>query len=68
MSDIAQNQAKPFRQWRDMLTTPWTVVVAAPLAVLIFDPVNAAGVATFAVSAFAGTLPYIAFAVLLIAG
>lgn len=67
MSDIAQNQAKPFRQWRDMLTTPWTVVVAAPLAVLIFDPVNAAGVATFAVSAFAGTLPYIAFAVLLIA-
>ncbi len=53
--------------WLKRLQSPWTVVVAAPVAVLLLDPANAGPVVWFAIKAFAGTLPYIAFAVLLIA-
>jgi uncharacterized membrane protein YraQ (UPF0718 family) len=67
MSDIAQTQGTQFRLWRDALATPWTLVVLAPLAVLAFDRANAAGIVSFAIAAFIGTLPYIAFAVILIA-
>lgn len=49
------------------LLTPWTIVVAVPLIVLAFDPGQTMDVVSFAVRAFLGTLPYIAFAVLLIA-
>lgn len=67
MSDAVQTPASPLRDWKTWLATPWTVVVAAPLAVLLLDPANAANVVGFALTAFAGTLPYIVFAVLLIA-
>ncbi|MBO6718332.1 MAG: permease [Rhizobiaceae bacterium] len=67
MSDIAQPRGTTFRHWKDILATPWTLVVLVPLAVLALDQANAAGVVSFAVRAFIGTLPYIAFAVLLIA-
>ncbi|MEZ5810989.1 MAG: permease [Rhizobiaceae bacterium] len=49
------------------LKTPWTLVVGILVAVFILDRANATGVAEFALRAFAGTLPYIAFAVLLVA-
>ncbi|MEO0762092.1 MAG: permease [Pseudomonadota bacterium] len=49
------------------LATPWTIVVAVPLAVAILDAANFTAVTTFAAGAFVGTLPYIAFAVLLVA-
>ena len=52
---------------RTVLLTPWTIVIVAPVSVLLADPVNAGPVVQFALSAFAGTLPYVAFAVLLIA-
>lgn len=52
---------------RKYLMTPWSVVVAAPLLVLLLDLVQFVPVVTFAIRAFLGTLPYIAFAVLLIA-
>ncbi|GAA0774838.1 permease [Roseibium denhamense] len=52
---------------RKVLLTPWTVVIAGPLLVLALDRPEFAGFTTFAIQAFLGTLPYITFAVLLIA-
>lgn len=49
------------------LKTPWTLVIALPLVVCVLDPDQVASVVSFAVKAFFGTLPYIAFAVGLIA-
>ncbi len=57
----------PVFDWLTYLKSPWAIVVAAPVIVWIFDPANAVPVTTFAAKAFAGTLPYIAFAVVLIA-
>ncbi|MEM1366166.1 MAG: permease [Pseudomonadota bacterium] len=51
----------------DWLKTPWTIVLAAPLLVALIDPSNAIPVVRFAVRALISTLPYIAFAVFLIA-
>ncbi len=50
-----------------LLLSTWTVVLGAPLLVLLLDPGQFTGFVTFAVRAFSGTLPYIAFAVVLIA-
>lgn len=47
--------------------TPWTIVVLAPMLVLLFDQASFEPVVRKAVTAFIGTVPYIAFAVLLIA-
>lgn len=49
------------------LLSTWTVVIGGPLMVLLLDQPNFVAFVTFALSAFAGTLPYIAFAVVLIA-
>ena len=45
----------------------WLLILALPLGVLLLDPLRAGAVLTTAVSAFAGTVPFMAFAVLLIA-
>ena len=66
MSDIA-NTTPHGRFSLKWLASPWTLVVAIPLAVLILDPARATGFTTFAVNAFLGTLPYIAVAVVMIA-
>ncbi|MCX2721726.1 permease [Roseibium salinum] len=52
---------------RKYLFSTWATVLGGPLLVLIFDRPEALNFVTFAVKAFAGTLPYIAFAVALIA-
>lgn len=52
--------------WR-MLNTPWTVVVLVPVLVFLLDRSNFIAVNQFAAEAFVGTVPFIAFAVLLIA-
>lgn len=57
----------PWRGLKPWLLTPWSLVVALPLLVLLLDPGEAAGIVTFALRAFAATLPYVAGAVLLIA-
>ncbi len=67
MSDAAQTAEARSINWKAWLATPWTIVVLVPLAVLVLDPANLQAVMAFAAKAFLGTLPYIAFAVLLIA-
>ncbi|MES0880586.1 permease [Roseibium sp. SCP14] len=52
---------------RDYLFTTWAIVIGGPLLVLLLDQTQFTGFVSFAISAFAGTLPYIAFAVALIA-
>lgn len=70
MSDLAQTPAKPglWAQVRPYLRTIWTLSAALLLAVAVLDPVQFPGVLSFAVKALLHTLPYILFAVLLIAG
>jgi uncharacterized membrane protein YraQ (UPF0718 family) len=67
MTDATQSAVRRGPDWKSWLTTPWTVVIAVPLAVALLDPGNFVPVVSFAARAFAGTLPYIAVAVLLIA-
>lgn len=50
-----------------VLLSTWTIVIGAPLLVLVFDQHEFVSFVTFAVNAFFGTLPYIVFAVALIA-
>lgn len=57
----------PWGRIRAALMTPWTLVVGLPLLVAVLDPAQTGHVIVFALTAFAGTAPYIAFAVLLIA-
>ncbi|GAB5509899.1 MAG: permease [Hyphomicrobiales bacterium] len=54
------------RVWR-WLKTPWTFTILALVAVAVFDTGQLVAVADFAVRAFLRTLPYILFAVLLLA-
>ena len=51
---------------RDLLSV-WTLILAIPLAVSLFDTANVTHILRTAAEAFAGTLPYIAGAVVLIA-
>lgn len=67
MSDIAHSAAPYQVKVRQWLATPWSVVVLAPLLVLVLDRPNALPVTQFAANAFLNTLPYIAIAVLMIA-
>jgi uncharacterized membrane protein YraQ (UPF0718 family) len=52
---------------RDYILSPWAIVVTVPVLVLLLDQVQFVPFVSFAIQAFLGTLPYIAFAVLLIA-
>ncbi len=45
----------------------WLLILAIPLAVILLDPARAEAVLSTAVTSFAGTVPFMAFAVLLIA-
>jgi len=53
--------------WLNRFKSPWTIVSGAPIAVFLMNPANVVPVVSFAARAFAGTLPYIVFAVLSIA-
>tara|TARA_B100000029_G_C16807098_1_gene678989 strand:- start:114 stop:497 length:384 start_codon:yes stop_codon:yes gene_type:complete len=50
--------------WRSV----WTLLVAIPLLVSIFDPEQLGSVLSAAAQALMGTLPYVAIAVVLVAG
>lgn len=56
----------PYVPWRRVVT-PWTLTLSAPMLVAILDPAQASAVTLDALTALMGTLPYIGFAVLLIA-
>lgn len=67
MADAVQTAGSSPRAWLARLRTPWTVVAAVPVLVAALDAPNLVPVTSFAVEAFVGTLPVIAFAVGLIA-
>lgn len=50
------------------LRSVWGLILTIPLAVALLDPQGLPGILRIALEAFGGTLPYIAVAVLLIAG
>lgn len=67
MTDAVHDSLFAGRRLRATIATPWTIVVLAPLAVLLLDRERFVEVLAIAASALASTLPYIALAVLLIA-
>ena len=67
MTDLVQPRQSNWIQIKSYITTPWTFTILIPLLVLALDPVNVVPVLEIASKAFLGTLPYIAFAVFLIA-
>ena len=65
MTDLSQKPLPAFSlSW---LKTPWTISIIVPILVLILDTANIGPFMGIATRAFGGTLPYILFAVLLIA-
>ena len=68
MTDTARPALSFSDRTKGALGTPWTVTFLVPVAVALLDPPNLGPIVTFAVNALIGTLPYIAFAVILIAG
>lgn len=67
MVETVQLNTNTNTAWRARLRSPWTVVVVVPLLIAVLDPDNLLAVTSFAVTAIAGTLPFIAFAVATIA-
>ena len=67
MSDTALPPAAYATRAKKLLATPWTVTLLVPVLVALFDPSNVGTIISFAVNALISTLPYIAFAVFLIA-
>lgn len=68
MSDVIQTPNRSWETAKARLMTPWTITLAVPVIVALFDFPNLLPVMEFAIRAFFSTLPYIVFAVLLIAG
>ncbi|MEM8536270.1 MAG: permease [Pseudomonadota bacterium] len=66
MTDISLTQAFGQRLLT-RLKTPWTVTAIIPVIIALVDPGRTTDIVSFAVNALIGTLPYIAFAVVLIA-
>ncbi|GFE63052.1 permease [Litoreibacter roseus] len=67
MADLTQSPRRHWRIWLNSLKSPWTVVVAVPVLVAIFDPDMVGTVVDFSIRAFLNTLPFIVFAVVTIA-
>ena len=67
MTDLVQPRQSNWIQIKSYITTPWTFTILIPVLVLALNPVNVVPVLEIASKAFLGTLPYIAFAVFLIA-
>lgn len=66
MADLTTNQGAT-RRVLSRLKTPWTITLAVPVLVALLDPAQLGDVVQFGLRAFVGTLPFIAFAVALIA-
>ncbi|MGI9350735.1 MAG: permease [Rhizobiaceae bacterium] len=68
MTDIAQSRITLMDSLKTRVASPWMITLGAPVLVAILDFPNLVPVVDFAIRAFIGTLPYIMFAVFLIAG
>jgi len=68
MTDTTQHTGPSLSRLRTILATPWTVTLMIPVIVAVLDPGQLTAIVQFAIQALLGTLPYIAFAVVLIAG
>lgn len=68
MSDLIHTGRPLGKDIRGWLISPWAVMVLALAAVAILDGARLTTIGSFAIAALLGTLPYIIFAVLLIAG
>ncbi|MEM8540512.1 MAG: permease [Pseudomonadota bacterium] len=68
MSDVTHTGPSYLDYMKSRLASPWTITIGAPVFVALLDLANFIPVTSFAATAFLGTLPYILFAVLLIAG
>lgn len=68
MSDITQTPNSFWVPAKSYLATPWTITVLVPVLVAFLDPDRVWTIVSFAFNALKGTMPYIVFAVFLIAG
>ncbi len=67
MNSMVENNRPSFFSILSKLQSPWIVVIGVPILVLALDRANFWPVVEFAISAFISTLPFILFAVTLIA-
>lgn len=67
MTDIIEPRTAWVHSAKNWILTPWTITLGAPLLVALLNTPNFVPVVEFAVKAFVGTLPYVVFAVSLIA-
>ena len=68
MTNLVLNGLVELRSGIQTRHLPWMLILAIPMAVAALDPANLTGILDIAAGALIGTLPYIAAAVLLIAG
>ncbi len=68
MSDVVSPSPRPRFQFLKALDSVWLIVAAIPVLIVLLDPDRAVDVLGTAAEAFAGTMPYMAIAILLIAG
>ncbi|MEM9330910.1 MAG: permease [Pseudomonadota bacterium] len=68
MTDLARPNPSLWSGIKSRFNSPWTITLGVPVVVAVLDNPNLIPIVEFAVRAFLGTLPYITFAVLLIAG
>lgn len=67
MADTTQTPTPNLRAVTGALKTPWAAIVVILLGVAVLDPSNLGATIAFAIAALGHTLPYILFAVLLLA-
>ncbi|WP_106746787.1 permease [Yoonia maritima] len=67
MTQINTTPAPRIADYLKRLKSPWTLTLLIPVVVAILDQPNAVSVIEFAIRALLGTLPYIVFAVIMIA-
>jgi len=65
VSDTSRPTGQGIKAW---IATPWAFIVFMLAAVAVLDPERFTTIVSFAIAALGGTLPYIIFAVALIAG
>ncbi len=68
MTEINTAHASKAGNYLNRLKSPWALTLIIPVIVAVLDQPNAVPVVAFAIRALLGTLPYIIFAVIMIAG